>query len=397
MTQDFYTPKQLEVLSCFVNEKPYTIVCSGAKRAGKTFVLTHTYLMHIQSFEGMGLNFIIAGASSAAIRRNVLGDIEALTGLNIKLDKNNSFQLFGNTITCFKGSSSDDWKTVRGFTAAGAFLNEGTALHDKFVKECFSRCSYEGAHVFIDTNPENPMHTIKKDYIDKSGQKLEDGTLNIIAFNFTLFDNNKLSKRYVDSIVKSTPSGVFTERDIYGNWVSAEGVVYKDFDKDRHLIDNIPEDEEIEKYVGGIDFGFEHYGTIVVLAKTYSGKYYLVREYAEKRRYVDTYWAMIVESLSNEYPGIIFYADHARPDYIDLLRSKGLYVVNAKKSVFTGINAVGSLLVQDKLFFIKSQFKIGLEEMFLYMWSPVHKNGKEEVLKINDDVLNFRVHRKKIA
>ena len=61
------------------------------------------------------------------------------------------------------------------FTAAGSYLNEATALHDTFVKECISRCSYPGARILMDTNPENPMHTVKKEYKQKSGQRLSNG------------------------------------------------------------------------------------------------------------------------------------------------------------------------------------------------------------------------------
>ena len=129
--------------------------------------------------------------------------------------------MFGNTVYCFDGANADSWKKVRGFTAAGSYLNEATALHDTFVKECISRCSYPGARILMDTNPENPMHTVKKDYIDKTGQRLSNGQLNIKAFNFSLFDNTFLNKEYVESIIKSTPSGMFTDRDIYGKTLAA--------------------------------------------------------------------------------------------------------------------------------------------------------------------------------
>lgn len=44
-----------------------------------------------------------------------------------------------------------------------------------------------------------------------------------------MFDNTFLDEEYIESIIASTPTGMFTDRDIYGKWVSAEGVVYKDF------------------------------------------------------------------------------------------------------------------------------------------------------------------------
>lgn len=50
---------------------------------------------------------------------------------------------------------------ARGFTSAGAF-KRGTALHNMFIKEVFSRCSYKGARILIDTNPETRCIQLKR-------------------------------------------------------------------------------------------------------------------------------------------------------------------------------------------------------------------------------------------
>lgn len=385
-----FTEKQIELLSCSIHEEPKILVASGAKRAGKTYIMDIAFLKHMRAYKDKGVSFILGGATSATIRRNILNDLEDMLGMDIKLNKEQGFELWGNMIYCFGGSNADSWKAVRGFTAAGAFLNEGTALHDTFVKEVISRCSYEGARIFIDTNPENPMHSVKTDYIDKSGQLLSDGRLNIKAFDFTLYDNTFLPKDYVDSIEKATPSGMFYDRDIMGLWVAAEGIVYRDFDYKIHLVDNIATDETVIKYVGGVDFGYEHFGSIVVIALTDKGNYYLVEEIAEQHRYIE-WWKEKALELQRKYFGIKFYCDTARPEYIDyLLKSDGenrrVEALKANKSVLEGIQNVGSLLKQHKLFFIRDKFKKGLQEMYLYTWSD--KVDDEKVKKENDDVLD---------
>lgn len=385
-----FTEKQIELLSCSIYDKPKILIASGAKRAGKTHIVDIAFLEHMRAYKDKGVSFILGGATSATIRRNILNDLEDMLGMDIKLNKEQGFELWGNMIYCFGGSNADSWKAVRGFTAAGAFLNEGTALHDTFVKEVISRCSYEGARIFIDTNPENPMHSVKTDYIDKSGQLLSDGRLNIKAFDFTLYDNTFLPKDYVDSIEKTTPSGMFYDRDIMGLWVAAEGIVYRDFDYKIHLVDNIATDETVIKYVGGVDFGYEHFGSIVVIALTDKGNYYLVEEIAEQHRYIE-WWKEKALELQRKYFGIKFYCDTARPEYIDyLLKSDGenrrVEALKANKSVLEGIQNVGSLLKQHKLFFIRDKFKKGLQEMYLYTWSD--KVDDEKVKKENDDVLD---------
>lgn len=52
----------------------------------------------------------------------------------------------------------------------------------------------------------------------------------ILSYQFKLDDNTFLNNRYKDSIKASTPTGMFYERNINGEWVSGDGVVYADFD-----------------------------------------------------------------------------------------------------------------------------------------------------------------------
>ncbi len=376
------TPKQIEVFRCFAKENPKILICSGAKRSGKTFILDYVFLSHIAKFEGRGLSFILGGSTQASIRRNVLDDLEKILGKELKLDKTNAIEIFGNKIYCFDGANADAWKKVRGFTAAGAFLNEATALHDTFVKEVISRCSYPGARIIMDTNPENPMHTVKVDYIDKTGQRLEDGQLNIKAFNFTLDDNVFLSCEYIESIKLSTPSGMFYDRDILGQWVSGEGVVYKDFNQNKHFIKrcDIPT-REITSYFCGVDWGYEHYGSIVLIGEA-SGTYYLIKEIAKQHQEID-FWVEEALKIKKDYGSIPFYCDSARPEHVRRFKREGLWAINADKTVLSGIEVVAKLFKQDK-FYIVEDVKRFKEEIFMYVWNE-HSG---EPVKLWDDVLD---------
>lgn len=375
-----FTPKQLEVLECYAKENPKILICSGAKRSGKTYILEYIFLSHIAKYENQGLSFIIGGSTQASIRRNILDDLEKILGKDLKLDKTNAIQIFGNKVYCFDGSNSDSWKKVRGFTATGCLLNEATALHDTFIKEVISRCSYEGARIIMDTNPENPMHTVKTDYIDKTGQRLDNGQLNIKSFHFTLDDNVFLDKEYVESIKSSTPTGMFYNRDILGQWVSGEGVIYRDFDKDKHFIK--PEDihfSEITTYFCGVDWGYEHNGSIVVIGEA-NNKYYLVKEIARQHEEID-YWVERAKEIKEEYGNIAFYCDSARPEHVKRFKREGLWAINADKSVLSGIEQVARLYKQDRLFIVNNaeRFK---EEIYMYVWNT--KTG--EPIKLYDDV-----------
>ena len=74
---------QKKVISCMKYENPKILVCSGAKRSVKTYVLTFVFLMHISKFKNKGYSFIIGGTTQASIRRNILNDLEAILGKSI--------------------------------------------------------------------------------------------------------------------------------------------------------------------------------------------------------------------------------------------------------------------------------------------------------------------------
>ena len=385
--------KQIEVLNSIRSENPKITICYGAKRAGKTFFLILAFLAHIAMYKGQGLSFILGGSTLSALRRNVLNDVENILNRDLKPDKTNAVEIFGNKVYCFDGANSDAWKRVRGFTAAGAFLNEGTALHDTFVKEVISRCSYSGARIFIDTNPENPAHPLKTDYIDNDGQLLSNGRVNIRAFHFTLFDNDALDHEYVDSIVKATPTGMFTERDIYGRWVSPEGVVYSDFSEDLFVSrDNIA-NMCFLKYIAGVDWGYEHFGAIVVLGERNDGVQVITDIYTNQHKEID-YWVETAKKIQSVYGEIPFFCDSARPEHIARFRREHINAYNAKKTVIAGIEQVAkgyktkTLLVVDDC----KRFK---DEIYQYVWNE--KTG-EPIKQMDDvqDAIRYAVYSKYI-
>ena len=378
------TNKQKEVIDCIRNDNPKILICSGAKRAGKTWILIYAFIAHIAKYENKGYSFILGGTNQASIRRNVLNDLEDILGYELKLTKDNHFKLFGNKVYVFDGANADSYKKMRGFTSYGAFLNEATTLHDSFVKEAISRCSGEGSRIYMDTNPENPTHTVKVDYVDKDGQLLSNGQLNIKAFNFTLYDNTFLNKEYVESIEASTPTGMFYDRDILGVWVASEGVVYTDFNKDIHYIKEADiKDVQFKKYFAGVDFGWEHFGSMVVVGLGLDDKYYLLKEYAYQHKDIEC-WVNIAKDIIKEYGNINFYCDYARPDYINRLRVNGIRALNGRKEVIEGISTIATLFKTNKLLILEDKVNLFKKEIYNYVWAK----GKDEPIKQNDDVLD---------
>ncbi|ARP49988.1 hypothetical protein B6259_03290 [Ruminococcaceae bacterium CPB6] len=242
------------------------------------------------------------------------------------------------------------------------------------VTQC--RCSGDGACIIMDTNPDNPAHWMKTDYIDRANGKT------IVEFHWTLDDNTFLSDRYRQNIKESTPSGMFYDRDINGAWVSADGMVYPDFDEKIHYITakQVPIDE-ISRWFVGVDFGWEHWGAFVLIGRTQDGRYYLTKEWAAQHRHIND-WIAIGLKIKECHGNINFYCDSARPDLIQQLRVGGLRAINARKDVLAGIAEVATLYKQKKLFIVKDSAPQFQKEIYGYVWEK--DANKPE--KTNDDV-----------
>src|SRR5574344_1543072 len=204
--KDLYTPKQLEVLTKIWNDDFFICGLHGAKRAGKTVVNNDAFISELvrvrQIADKIGVDepmYILAGTSSTSIQNNVLQELYNKYEFEPKYDKHGSFVFKGVKVVQVYTGSISGLKCARGFTAFGAYINEASLANETVFKEIISRCSGEGARIVWDSNPDNPNHFLKQDYIDTDDDM-------IIHFHFKLDDNTFLSDRYIKSIKAATPS-----------------------------------------------------------------------------------------------------------------------------------------------------------------------------------------------
>lgn len=380
---DLYTPKQIEIYKRTRQEDWFMLINHGAKRAGKTQLDNDLFLNELIRVKDLATKqgvktpmYILGGVSSKTIYTNVLHELENKYGIEFKFDKYGTFMLMGVKIIQAYTGTIAGLGNIRGMTAYGAYINEASLANEEVFSEIISRCSGDGARIICDTNPDHPEHWLKKKYIDNPGK-------NTISFHFTLEDNTFLSERYKNNIIETTPSGMFTERGIFGLWTIGEGAIYSDFNKNIHIIDEdeVPLDK-ITKYYAGVDWGYEHWGAIVVIGETDDGIKYLVREYAAQHKDID-YWVEIAKKVIKEFgKKIPFYCDSARPEHVDRFETEGFYAYNANKSVLSGIEMVAKGYKENNLYIVRQRVERFLNEIYQYIWNP--KTG--EPIKKNDDV-----------
>lgn len=377
-----YTPKQIEILKRINTEDFFILGLHGAKRTGKTVINNDIFLRELIRVRKIADNlkikepmYILAGVSSKTIQNNVLQEIYNRYQLDIKFDKHNSFTLFGvKVVQAFTGTIGG-LGGIRGMTAFGAYVNEASLANEKVFKEIISRCSGDGARIVFDTNPDNPEHWLKKEYIDSKSE-------NIISYHFELDDNTFLSPRYIQNIKESTPSGMFYDRDIRGLWVTGEGVVYSDFDSNKHFINDV-DNVEFETYIAGVDWGYSHFGSIVVFGIDKLNNWYLLEEHAKQFKEID-YWADVALDIKARYGNINFYCDSARPEHVERFRRERIRAINADKSVLSGIEEVARLIKLGRFFVVSDKVKVFKKEIYNYVWDEKTGNPVKE----NDDVMD---------
>lgn len=373
------------MLKSYLTDDWKILILNGAVRSGKTFINNFIFMYemkrvkHLAEQEGEpNPKYIIAGFSNGTIRNNVLSELENTFGIELKPDRNGHYNIFGVEIVPAYTGNERGMRSIRGMTSYGAYINETSLSTQSVFTEIVNRCSKKGARIICDTNPDSPEHWLKKNYIDNASDAAR-----IKSYRFTLDDNTFLPEDYVSSLKASTPKGMFYDRAILGLWVSADGIVYKDFDKERMTVtpDQIPDDLSV---YAGVDWGFEHLNSIGVFGEDTDGNIYFLEEHTGKGKYI-SHWVDVAKDIQSRYGDIVFACDSARPDNINEFLAAGINAVNANKQVLPGIECVSKYMTSGKFFVNESGVDRFFDEIYQYIWNE--KAG--EPVKEHDDVMDM--------
>ncbi len=393
----------------------------GSVRSGKTAVDNDIFVRELKRIrkraDSMPLReehpqYILAGASVGAVMRNIITPLNNKWGINIKLDKLNSFTLYGVKVTVFGHSKANMEETLTGMEAWGAYVNELTKANEGVFDEILKRCSGSGAKIICDTNPDSPIHWVKKKYVDKA-----DGE-NIIYNVFLLDENNFLDPEYIRKVKAATPSGVFYERKINARWAAADGVVYEDFNEETHIISEEDFSKlKIVRAFAGQDWGFAetHPGSLITLVECDDGNFYVVNEHSASKKQIE-WWVDKAKAQDKKYKEIIIknkiaiaeqrakengeeltdeqrtyirkntdnmniWCDSARPEHVESFQFHDLWAENADKSVLAGVEFIAKLFKTRRLFIVEGVAPQLIENIYNYVWDP--RTGKP--VKAEDD------------
>lgn len=213
------------------------IIADGAIRSGKTVAMSLSFVMWAM-WAYAGQNFIIAGKTVGAVRRNVLPPLKSML-----LSRGYTFEDFRadnlliirrgsveNFFYIFGGKDERSQDHIAGLTAAGAYFDEVALMPQSFVNQATGRCSVDGAQLWFNCNPGGPLHWFKREWIDRAGE------LNLLYLHFTMADNASLTEAVLERY-RAMYAGVFYLRYIRGLWTMAEGLIYSMYSEENEYDD----------------------------------------------------------------------------------------------------------------------------------------------------------------
>lgn len=216
------------------------------------------------------------------------------------------------------------------------------------------------------------------------------------SFKFTSYDNPFIDKEEIESARNQMAPDQFAQ-EYLAEFKKAEGLVYKEFDRSRHIYHDggvaVPKfmygakQRNIEyEYIGGIDFGYQN--PAAVLHIYYGKEHYWVDDEFYKRNRTDRQVAEYAKSC--EFQSV--YADPESKGGVEELVQLGCNVrdvVKGKGSVERGIQKVRELLIAGRLHINAKCLNLILEfESYAYDEPSEGKNYNEKPVKMDDHALD---------
>jgi PBSX family phage terminase large subunit len=236
--------------------------------------------------------------------------------------------------------------------------------------------------LLMDCNPAGDKHWLKI--------RADDGVTKLIKSRHE--DNPRLftkdgeltekGDKYINGILEKL-TGVRYKRLRLGLWVSAEGIIYEEFDPTEHVLswefddenNRLPLPLEWTRY-WSIDFGFTNPFVLKCYAEGPDGELYMYREIYMTQRTVEEHaqtildivapyrtrhwydhfnrkWQHATERLWMEPQPTVIICDWDAEGRRTFERATGLGTQNAIKNVYEGINAVKERIKRNRLFYME--------------------------------------------
>jgi hypothetical protein len=197
------------------------------------------------------------------------------------------------------------------------------------------------------------------------------------SFHYTSYDNPHIKKEEIDAAKGDSNF----EQEYLADFRKAEGLVYKEFDRAKHVYSTLPEGTGFVESVVGIDWGFVHPAAVLLLKRDRTDAIWVDSEFVERGR-TDAEVAEYAAALNAN----AYYPDPESANANEELRRRGVNVrpvVKGKDSEKNGIDKVRELLKANKLHINKA-----CKNLIAEFETHGYKEGRDEPEDEGEDALD---------
>lgn len=210
------------------------------------------------------------------------------------------------------------------------------------------------------------------------------------SFHATTYDNPHIQPTELEDARKQLTEDVFAQ-EYMADFRKQEGLVYKEFDRERHIYDDQTTRPQIHDIMLGVDFGYTNPTAVLRIERDADNHYWVAGEWYKTGKTTPE----IIEHVKTHSPNYV-YADPAEPDRIEEMSRAGIYVREVSKDIAAGINSVRELMKQNRLHIHHSCTNL-LSELSSYRYPDKRDNHNENEVPVKEndhalDALRYVLH-----
>lgn len=211
----------------------------------------------------------------------------------------------------------------------------------------------------------------------------ENGNKAYQSFHFTSYDNPFIPKEEIEEAKSQQTEDRFAQ-EYLADFRKTEGLVYKEFDRGRHVYSDTQVAPQASDTILGIDFGYTNPSSIIPIRIDSDNHYWITEEWYKTGQTTEQ-----IAEQAKLYKSTKVYADPAEPDRIEILRRSGLNVREVSKDIVAGVDRVRELFKQNRIH-IAPDCKNLIHELETYRYpeKKPDQNEQEKPVKENDHALD---------
>lgn len=398
---------------------PQVHAFEGAIGSAKTTFTLMQYARFVRKGPADAQHAIVGRTQDAAID-NLGSQLLAIYGpkhIQIRRGSGAAIVMFGRTVRVYGANNESSFTKIQGRNLYSAYVDEAVNIPESFFNMLHGRLRIPGAAMWLTCNPGGPEHWLLRKWLERCSLWIDiDG--NVLTFDgpdrlrlhrYTLnMDDNahNLPDWYIEE-QKKAQTGVFYLRNILCQWVAAEGAIFRDFDKNAHVLPASRLPTMVAEIATGIDYGSSAEGNtrgirVAVGPHPTDGGHalYVTGEWTPPQS-ADVGFVSSFLTWDGTFPNAtkyIYVDPSAKSLRLALYAAKPrgyLAEGGADNERLPGIQTLMSLFALNRLFIVDTAGKL-LSELPAYVWDPaMAAKGKDQPLRVNDhsiDALRYAVY-----